>query len=240
MREEPQRVDTAPLPRLIPRGCRPLAGPTPIPSGAPTMGDSRRAVQSQLLKLLSGHDSEPLPLPMQRAGKFVALDCEMVGIGPPPHKESMLARVSIVNYYGHVLLDLFVKPQEKVTDYRTTVSGITPAHLHSPQAVPFEEAQKRVCEVLKRKVLVGHALHNDEKVLLLSHPKKDTRDTAFYKPFLEAHHGGRSHLSLRKLAKAELGIDIQTGAHSSVEDARCVMALYHRAKNEWEKKLHPH
>lgn len=58
----------------------------------------------------------------------MAIDCEMVGVGPDG-TESALARVSIVNYHGAVLMDKFVKPQEKVTDFRTEVSGVTPAHL---------------------------------------------------------------------------------------------------------------
>ena len=35
----------------------------------------------------------------------VALDCEMVGVGP--NKESALARISIVNYYGAVVIHWF-------------------------------------------------------------------------------------------------------------------------------------
>lgn len=52
----------------------------------------------------------------------------MVGVGPDG-EESALARVSLVNYNGAVLMDDFVKPQERVTDFRTAVSGITPKHL---------------------------------------------------------------------------------------------------------------
>lgn len=49
----------------------------------------------------------------------------MVGVGEGG-VESILARVSIVNFYGHLILDRHVKPKEKVTDYRTAVSGIRP------------------------------------------------------------------------------------------------------------------
>jgi RNA exonuclease 4 len=49
----------------------------------------------------------------------------MVGVGPEG-KSSILARVSIVNYYGEVLMDKYVTPTERVVDYRTFVSGITP------------------------------------------------------------------------------------------------------------------
>lgn len=52
----------------------------------------------------------------------------MVGVGPEG-VESSLARVSIVNFHGSVVLDTFVKQKEKVVDYRTWVSGVTVADL---------------------------------------------------------------------------------------------------------------
>ena len=54
----------------------------------------------------------------------------MVGVGPEG-SESTLARVSIVNYHGVVMLDKFVRPREKVTDYRTWVSGVREEDLRS-------------------------------------------------------------------------------------------------------------
>ena len=47
----------------------------------------------------------------------------MVGVGPNG-SESSLARVSLVNYHGAVILDEYVRQRERVTDYRTFVSGI--------------------------------------------------------------------------------------------------------------------
>ena len=44
-------------------------------------------------------------------------------------KESSLARVSVVNYHGAVLLDEIVKQRERVIDYRTEFSGIRPGDL---------------------------------------------------------------------------------------------------------------
>lgn len=49
----------------------------------------------------------------------------MVG-GGVDGKDNLLARVSIVNHFGQCLYDKYVKPTEKVTDYRTFVSGIRP------------------------------------------------------------------------------------------------------------------
>lgn len=47
----------------------------------------------------------------------------MVGVGPAG-TESTLARVSVVNYFGAVLLDDFVRQKERVTDWRTQWSGV--------------------------------------------------------------------------------------------------------------------
>ena len=55
--------------------------------------------------------------------RIYALDCEMVGVGPEG-SESSLARVSLVNYYGAIILDEFVRQRERVVDYRTAVSGV--------------------------------------------------------------------------------------------------------------------
>jgi RNA exonuclease 4 len=44
-------------------------------------------------------------------------------------KFSCLARVSIVNYYGHVLIDSFIRPTKKITNYLTWVSGVTYQHI---------------------------------------------------------------------------------------------------------------
>jgi RNA exonuclease 4 len=52
----------------------------------------------------------------------------MVGVGVDG-KESSLARVSIVNYNGAVLLDEIVKQRERVVDYRTEWSGIRPGDM---------------------------------------------------------------------------------------------------------------
>jgi len=58
-----------------------------------------------------------------RPGKYLSLDCEMVGVGIEG-EESSLARVSLVNFYGAVIMDEFVRQKERVVDYRTQWSGI--------------------------------------------------------------------------------------------------------------------
>lgn len=91
----------------------------------------------------------------------IAIDCEMVGLGHLG-AESALARVSLVNYHGHIVLDTFVAPRERVTDWRTWVSGVREEDILG--APSFEEVQKKVAELIEGKVMVGHAIENDFKV----------------------------------------------------------------------------
>jgi len=161
--------------------------------------------------------------------KILGMDCEMVGIGIGG-TDSMLARVSIVNHFGHAVYDTFVAPREKVTDYRTAVSGVRQEDLKDAPA--FQKVQKEVSELLKGRLLVGHAIKHDLKVLYLDHPKKMIRDTSKYKPFRTAF-GGRTP-SLKNLAERFLGVKVQTGEHSSVQDSQAAVRLYTMFKKEWE------
>lgn len=159
----------------------------------------------------------------------VAMDCEMVGVGLG--NKSALGRVTLVNKWGNVIYDEFVRPMERVVDYRTKISGIRPRDLR--KAKDFCTAQKKVAELIHGRILVGHALSNDLKALLLSHPKKDIRDTSEYPPFLRS--SGR--VALRHLASEHLGAKIQTGEHCPIDDARAAMMLYQKNRREWEKSI---
>lgn len=173
--------------------------------------------------------------PTRKAGKYVSLDCEMVGTGPPPHMDNVLARVSLVNFHGEQIYDSYVQapPGTRIEDYRTHVSGIKPHHMKSGYARTFAEVQKDVANLLDGRILVGHALKNDLSALILSHPRRDMRDTSRYAKFRVESKGKPP--ALRNLAKSELGLEIQSGAHSSVEDARATMLLFHKEKKGFEE-----
>ncbi|CAG8972176.1 hypothetical protein HYALB_00007318 [Hymenoscyphus albidus] len=162
-------------------------------------------------------------------GKYIALDCEMVGVDGPLDR-SVLARISIVNFHGHLIYDSFVKPEEFVTDWRTPVSGIAPRHIVT--ARQFDEVQTQVAEIMKDRIIVGHAIKNDLDVLMLTHPKKDIRDTSKY-PGFRKYATGRTP-SLKILAAEILGLEIQSGEHSSIEDARAAMLLMRRHKSGFD------
>ncbi|XP_070768381.1 interferon-stimulated 20 kDa exonuclease-like 2 [Enoplosus armatus] len=169
--------------------------------------------------------------------KYLAIDCEMVGTGPKG-SISQLARCSIVSYEGDVVYDKFINPSMPVTDYRTRWSGIRRSDLVN--ATPYSEARKEILRLLMGKVVIGHAIHNDFKVLGYSHPGVLTRDTSRISLLnLKAGFAVNECASLKRLTKAIFNRDIQTGkkGHSSVEDAKATMELYKVVEEEWEKKL---
>lgn len=149
--------------------------------------------------------------------------------------ESMLARVSIVNFYGYVIYDTFVKPIEKVTDYRTWVSGVRSINLKN--APKFSIVQAQVSKLIKGKILIGHAIHNDLKALLLDHPNWLIRDTSKYKFFRELAR--TKFPSLKNLARLTIGIEVQKEGeeHNSIMDARVTMEVYKTKMREWEMEV---
>eukprot|EP00560_Eucampia_antarctica_P004464 CAMPEP_0197842214 /NCGR_PEP_ID=MMETSP1437-20131217/46614_1 /TAXON_ID=49252 ORGANISM="Eucampia antarctica, Strain CCMP1452" /NCGR_SAMPLE_ID=MMETSP1437 /ASSEMBLY_ACC=CAM_ASM_001096 /LENGTH=302 /DNA_ID=CAMNT_0043452067 /DNA_START=488 /DNA_END=1396 /DNA_ORIENTATION=+ len=177
---------------------------------------------------------------------YVAIDCEMVGVGATGF-ESALARVSIVNWHNDVLLDTYVKVDQPVTDYRTFVSGISPAHIESDDALSLHECRTLVSSVIEGKVVVGHALKNDFDVLRLSHPWYLIRDTAKFEPFMKtADKSIKTYdpnnlvpKKLKDLAKDKLGMQIQQDgkSHDSIEDSIAAIELYKKARRKWEKAI---
>ena len=162
-------------------------------------------------------------------GKYITLDCEMVGVGPGGHK-SALARVSIVDFHGKQIYDSYVKPRELVTDWRTNYSGISRKDMRF--ARDFTEVQSQVRQILGNRVLIGHDVKHDLDALELSHPPRDIRDTSKHIPFKKYGHGPKP--ALRVLARRLLGVEIQTGAHSSIEDARATLLLFRKHKSSFD------
>jgi RNA exonuclease 4 len=170
------------------------------------------------------------------ATRVLAVDCEMVGVGPGGARSS-LARVCIVNDAGSVLLDTMVAQRERVTDWRTRVSGITRGCLVG--APPPDVVRARVASLVQGRILVGHAITHDLTALLLGHPRALIRDTARFPPLMRATAPGRrpKPRKLRDLAAEHLGLAIQDGAHSPVDDARAALYLYKRFRKQWEAAL---
>ncbi|KAH9489585.1 hypothetical protein Btru_037572 [Bulinus truncatus] len=167
---------------------------------------------------------------------YVALDCEMVGVGLKG-KQSVLARCSIVDYCGNVLYDNYIRPLEKITDYRTPWSGIRPSHMI--HAIPIQQALPRIRHFLKNKIIIGHAVYNDFNVLGIKPENYMVRDTAQCPRLVHmAHLEGRGN-SLKKLTKVLLNrhIQVKGRGHCSVEDAQATLDLFKLVRKQWEPEL---
>ncbi|KAM3184937.1 hypothetical protein ACTXT7_007409, partial [Hymenolepis weldensis] len=167
----------------------------------------------------------------------IALDCEMVGVGR--YNRNALGRVSIVDYHGNILYDVFSRPDKPITDYRTQFSGIRPRDLLN--ALPLKAVRQDVIQIIKNRIVVGHAVWNDFEVLRLNHPHYLIRDTctAPY-PKVRIGRSKKGLVALRDLYFEFFGKEIQQGEHSSVEDARATMEIYRQVEKEWEADLKGH
>ncbi|KAI1397515.1 PAB-dependent poly(A)-specific ribonuclease subunit PAN2 [Hypoxylon fuscum] len=182
-------------------------------------------------------------------GTIVAIDTEFVKISQPEvemHSDGdskiirpvvhALARNSIIRGSGMdeglPFIDDYITIKEKVVDYLTEYSGITPEDLDVKMAkqrghnlVPLKIAYKKIWILLNLGCkFLGHGLKQDFRVINIHVPKAqviDTSDLFFIKERLRK-------LSLQFLAYTLLKEDIQQITHDSIEDARTALKLYRK------------
>ena len=103
---------------------------------------------------------------LQAEDVLVAMDCEMVSTDL---EEDALARVCVCNARGELLLDRLVRPPGKVTDARSSITGIETKDLEVDYRL--EDAQADILGLIHPlTVVVGHTLHKDLDVLRLDAP----------------------------------------------------------------------
>ena len=161
----------------------------------------------------------------------LALDCEMVGVNMWGG-DSRLASVAVVNSYGQQVYFSYAKPARPIIDYRTKYSGITAKLLDG--APPAQQVQDEVRKLLYGKIVVGHSLENDFRVLGFFPLRYMRRDTAHDVRRLQ-NPNGRPR-KLRHITWEFLGLIIQDrdDGHDPLEDARAALLLYQRFEREFE------
>lgn len=186
--------------------------------------------------------------------KKIAIDCEMMqsNIG------QVLGRVSIVNYEGEIIFDTFVCYPEPIiiTNTDEKYSGIAWNDI-DPQngARPFSEVQAYLVELLRDRIVIGHDIQKDLKVISVDLPSqilrlqgvalrltpisfdmtiRDTQKCSRYRQY--ANHGANQGPSLKNLALGVLGRPIKQGRVSSVEDAIATMEVYRNAEADIEQE----
>ncbi|KIM79907.1 hypothetical protein PILCRDRAFT_10074 [Piloderma croceum F 1598] len=167
----------------------------------------------------------------QPSQNVVAVDCQTIRVRDGEQYTLGLARVSIVDFNGVVLLDIFVSPTLPVVDYRTRVHEIRKHDLDNGQ--PFVDVKQLVEELFRGALVVGHSLEHHLDALAIKHPSQQLRDTAV----LGARVQSGWTPSLKKLFASELQVTIQNDKRSSVEDARAAMAIYRMYQRDWNEPL---
>ncbi|GFH49404.1 hypothetical protein CTEN210_05880 [Chaetoceros tenuissimus] len=157
--------------------------------------------------------------------KIFAVDCEMVRTT----EGFELARITILEFaptaddpeHYIVSLDVLVKPNNKIVDYVTKWSGITPSMLENVTTT-LEEVQAHLLSIIcKEDLLIGQSLENDLKAMGLIH--HSCCDTAI---MFKGEEGRK--FSLKALSSALLKRKIQLASsegHCSEEDAAAALVL---------------
>lgn len=141
--------------------------------------------------------------------------------------DSEIARVSIVNYNGHVVFDDYFKPDGRIKDFLTQFSGVDKWKIRNKKSYP--ECSEAILKMLRGHRIVGHTLYKDFQCLGLEYDEEIAIDISKFSKFKEKNGMTRA---LRKITKDFVGIDIQTGHHSSIEDARAALLLFRKFEGE--------
>jgi len=202
----------------------------------------------------------PMPEPEidPRVASAVAIDCEMVGV--KPGDTSALAHVAIVDINGTQIYNKYVIPRGgvgEITHNRKKYSGINVRLLEEKQisgeALDFDIVKEQVHKILNGRVIVGHGLDNDFKVLEYDPRYNTVWDTAIIDKYMREPKYPEAPREAKKLQElaAEIGNNIQKivknangkplkKGHSPLEDARASMNLYRVAHFGIESKIPYH
>ncbi|KAI0005440.1 hypothetical protein BJV74DRAFT_804377 [Russula compacta] len=174
------------------------------------------------------------PPKILRPEHFMAVSAQIIYTGDTANIP-LLARVSLADYRGNVVLDTFVRPIHQVTNYRTAETGLVAAHLTN--APMFREVQHRVIALIRDKVIVGHNLWQFLSVLYISHPTINTRDVAAFVPFHRGLECGGATPPLNVLVHRLMGRSMGLGYEHPLENARAALDLYRSAQHLWENAI---
>jgi len=149
----------------------------------------------------------------------------------------MLARVSLVDFRGNIILDTYVRPTTPVMNYRIEETGIETHHLE--QGIDIAQVQSLVTQAISGKVVVGHSLWKDFYLLGMSYPALATRDTALFIPYraMINQNDLDSIIGLNTLVRILMQRLISVNHQDSLENARAAMDLYRSAQDAWEKAI---
>ncbi|XP_056852066.1 small RNA degrading nuclease 2 [Raphanus sativus] len=100
---------------------------------------------------------------------MIALCCEKVLC---QDNTEAAVRVAAVDRNLKVILDVLVKPNEPVINFRTSITGLDCFALHLSNATPLSDIQEKLLELFPTEtIMVGHLLNKDLKALKMDHAR---------------------------------------------------------------------
>lgn len=160
--------------------------------------------------------------PIQTKRQAVTVDCEMVQVARGRRELAFISAVDFLT--GEVLINSYVQPQHKVTNWKSEISGVTnsavAAAVTSGQALRGWKAARQALweHIDSATILVGHSLHSDLSVLGIYHSR--VFDSAIFTAeavfpdLIRPTQGLKRLWGLKALAQDLLGgLDIQNSNH---------------------------
>lgn len=157
---------------------------------------------------------------------IIAIDCEMIYTKSGPQ----VARLSVLDKSGNMILDQLFKPTEEVVDYKTKFSGLTEEILSEVTATPDQAVEYLSKVASKNTIIIGHSLENDFRSLKLIHLR--CIDTAVLFPNEQNKNKKPSLSFIYKKYINKPFRAAQDEGHDSTEDAGAALELVKLAMKE--------
>ncbi|KAB8256461.1 ribonuclease H-like domain-containing protein [Aspergillus pseudonomiae] len=152
--------------------------------------------------------------------RAIVIDCEMVQVRRWQREVAFLSAVDFLT--GEVLINNYVRPTGKVTDWTTRISGITPAAMAEAvargQALNgWQSARQELYKYIDAQtILIGHSLNSDLDVLGIYHSRVVDSVILASEAVFGYSAAFKRLYSLKTLSEAFLKLHIQSDHHPHV------------------------
>ncbi|KAI6754802.1 hypothetical protein HG530_012554 [Fusarium avenaceum] len=183
-----------------------------------------------LKKTVCSPESDPLA----SKRKVIVLDCEMAY---SDRDTDEAVSICVVDFFtGEVLMNKLVKPHEVIVDHRSRTHGITWRRLYKAWRQDqtlngWKETRKELfTHIDSNTVIIGHAVHNDLKVLRVCHTTVLDTMILSNNAVSGSERLSRRNWSLQSLCEELFGLHIRASSkkHNALEDTMAAreIALY--------------
>lgn len=188
------------------------------------IGSPHREPMSNIAPIISYSFRSRIPFGISiTKTEMVAVCCEKVLC---QDNTEAAVRVAAVDRNLKVILDVLVKPNQPVINYRTSITGLDSRALHLSNATPLSDIQEKLLGLFHTEtIMVGHLLNKDLKALKMDHARVIDTSLLFKYDFSGACIGKLPRPSLDHLCKSVLGYEMPKSTGRCVYEAVASMKL---------------